>query len=957
MVKGNGKKTVGSGAHAETAVALERTLPADPSEIVANAATHAPDDGGASSGGRLSSDLGHLRRGAVLDKFIVLGELGSGSMGLVLAAYDPELDRKVAIKVLRADRGEAGSRPAASARLLREAQALAKLSHPNVITIFEVTSESDRVALVMEYVDGSTLKRWLANDDHRWRDVLNAFVQAGRGLAAAHAKGLVHRDFKPDNVLVGKQGRVRVTDFGLVSTAAALVGEQRETDATQRPASAAERSETLTSEGSLVGTVAYMAPEQLDRIPADARADQFSYCVALYEALYGRRPFSGATYGELCHAIRAGKIEKPPDDSHVPRWLYELVVRGLRADPAERHASMDALLDALARDPRQRRTRLALGAGAVGLAAVAVFGLTRAGGSEPRPVCAGAGELPGGVWDAEVRARVRTSFTGTKRSYAGETLALVETELDRRAKTWVAARVEVCEATHARGEQSERLLDLRMHCLDRRLGELRSLTALFGGKPDAKLVDGAIKALSRMTPLTVCDDTEALLAETPLPEDPRVRTRVQQMRTRLDQVGALERAGRYQRGIKLATAVAVDVKAVGYPPIRAEALHLLASLLGRAGNPKKAEKALYAALQAAADARDHGLVADAWIELIMLVGTRQGQHARALALRRAAQAAVAQAGNQDLRRARLASSIGLVLAAKGDHAAARNYHERALAIQVRVLGAKHSRVAMSLGNLANSLAERGKYAAAREHYERALAIQKQTLGAGHPELGFMFNNLGNVVSYQGENATAVKYFERGLKIWEKALTKNHPLLASLLNNLGSAQADLGQMDDARKSYQRALDMMIATFGSKHPAVAAITGNLGELAVKVGDYAKAMTLCRGALAIYEKTVGPKNADNAYALTCIGQAHLGSKAPRVALTPLRRALALREANPGDPPDLAKTRFALARALWATGVDRVRAVALAKKSRAAYTAAGAHKRRERDVVIAALARWSGK
>jgi len=939
-------------------VALGETLPGDSTQMSANSAALPAPSAGDSWVGKLPSNLADLHVGTALDQFVVLEELGAGGMGVVLAAYDPNLDRKVAIKVLRSDRGAAARGPVASARLLREAQALAKLSHPNVITIYEVASRGGRVALVMEYIDGPTLTEWLADGDSDWREVVSAFWQAGSGLAAAHAAGLVHRDFKPDNVLVGKQGRVRVTDFGLVSSAAASADGPPDTDATTRPIpSAADSSSTLTCEGALVGTVAYMAPEQFKRLPADAKADQFSFCVALYEGLYGERPFEGESYAELRDAVRDERVKDPPSGRDVPGWVRELVLRGLRADPAKRHSSMDALLDALERDPRQRRVRIAVGATVVGLAAITVFALTRMGGPSPVAVCAGAADLPGGVWDSEVRERVRTSFAETKRPHSAETLALVEAEMDRRVAAWTAARVEVCEATHVRGEQSDQLMDLRIHCLDRRLGELRALTALFGEKPDPKLVDKAMTALSRTTPLAVCDDAEALLAETPLPEEPNARARVAELRTRLDQVLALQRAGRYQEGIEQATALATESDTIDYPPVRAETLHLLAALMARASDPKLAEKALYEALQASADARKHRLVADAWIELLLLVGSRQGQHERALALRPTAQAAVAQAGGQEGHRARLASSLGLVLAAKGDQAAAREQHELALAIQERLLGSDHPRVAMSLGNLANALAEQGMYAEARQHYERALTIQERSLGAHHPETGFTLNNLGNVVAYQGDNLAAVQYFERTLAIWEKALAPNHPLVATCLNNLGTSHSDLGNVKEARTSYQRALEMLIATFGSGHPAVATLTGNLGELVAKGGDYAGALELCSRSLAIYEKTLGGKHPDTAHALTCVGEAQLGSKAPRAALAPLRRALALRESQAGDAAEIARTRFALARALWETGGDRRRAVALAEQSRDGYAAAGAHKQRQQDEVAAALASWSGK
>ncbi len=931
----------GANAFMDTDVALGETINDDTASGPAS---------GESWVARLPHDLTDLRPGAPLDHYFVLGELGAGGMGVVLAAYDPDLDRKVAIKVLRADRGGGSAGSPQGARLLREAQALAKLSHPNVITIFEVASKGDRVALVMEYIDGPTLTAWLGDGERDWREVVAMFAQAGQGLAAAHAAGFVHRDFKPDNVIIG-DGRARVTDFGLVSTGAETIDD----GARSGRASSSQPVAAFTYEGSLAGTVPYMAPEQLDQGAVDERADQFAFCVSLYEGLYGERPFPGTTVAELRAAIRDGGVRPPPAGTRVPGWVRQILLRGLSADPAARHPSMGALLEALDRDPNQRRRRVAGGAVAVGLVGLAVFGLTRSSGSARDPVCRGAEARLAGVWDDAMRERVQAAFMATTRPHAEETLGLVSAALDRRANAWVAAHVEVCKATHVRGEQSEKLLDLRMGCLDRRLGEMRALTVLFASDADGAVVDAAVTALSRLTPLSTCDDVAALLDATPLPDDPATRARVEDARAALDDVLALERAGRYQVGIDRARALVDDVEAIDYPPLRAEAVHVYATLMARAGDPELAEQTLYVALQAAADARDHVRVADAWIELIMLVGSRQGQHERGLSFRRAAEAAVAQAGNRPADRAALATAVGLVLDFQGKHAEAREQHERAIALQEEIYGPNHSRVALSLGNLANSLAEQGMYADARQRYERALAIQEATLGEHHPELAFTLNNLGNVVGYQGDNAAAIPYFERALAIWRPALAPNHPLVATCLNNLGTAYSELGRVDEARMYLQQSLDMLVAKFGSDHPAVAAVTGNLGELAADHGDYAEAMTLCKRSLAIYEATLGKGHPDTAYALTCLGRAHIGAGAPAAALPPLRKALALRETNPGDPADLAETQFALARALWVTKTDRRRAVELATASRAAYAAGGKDNRRELDAVDAALREWS--
>ncbi|WP_224240486.1 protein kinase domain-containing protein [Hyalangium gracile] len=299
-----------------------------------------------------------LRPGAVLGRYVISRVLGVGGMGVVYAAEDPRLGRKVALKLLRSTLADAGER---QARLLREAQAMASLSHPNVLPVFDLGTEGGQVFLAMELVEGPTLAGWLRDRQRPWRQVLGLFLEAGRGLAAAHRAGLVHRDFKPANVLVGADGRPRVTDFGLVRMEAA-----------EEPAGmlalAAGAEPSLTRAGAVPGTPAYMSPEQLAGRPVDARGDQFSFCVALYEALYGLRPFAADAPAEHRWTLR-----RPERGPRLPRAVKAALARGLALEPGERFASMDALLEALSRAPAPRGRWWALGL-AVGLGLAGIGG-------------------------------------------------------------------------------------------------------------------------------------------------------------------------------------------------------------------------------------------------------------------------------------------------------------------------------------------------------------------------------------------------------------------------------------------------------------------------------------------------------------------------------------------------------------------------------------------------------
>jgi hypothetical protein len=283
-----------------------------------------------------------LSIGNKLARFEILNRVGVGGMGIVYVAHDPMLDRQVALKVLRT--GAHGPLRAAElkARLLLEAQAMARLSHPNVITVHEVGVVDEQIFIVMELNDGGTLRSWLAQEPRPLRERVRVFIEAGRGLAAAHAVRLVHRDFKPDNVLLARDGRARVVDFGLVRAPSA--GDQP----SRRPSRDVYAPMSLTISGAVLGTPAYMAPEQHRAEVADHRSDQFSFCVSLYEALYGLRPFAGDTYRELVVNILEGQVRPPPEGTEVPVALQRILERGLASAPADRYPNMTALLDDLA---------------------------------------------------------------------------------------------------------------------------------------------------------------------------------------------------------------------------------------------------------------------------------------------------------------------------------------------------------------------------------------------------------------------------------------------------------------------------------------------------------------------------------------------------------------------------------------------------------------------------------
>lgn len=324
-------------------------------------------------------------------RFTALRVLGSGAMGTVYSAYDERLDRLVAIKVAH---GDSRGRAERALRLGREAQALARLSHPNIVQLYESGDCPTGLFLVLEYLPGSSLRAWVGAAPRSWREVLDAFVAAGRGLAAVHAQGMVHRDFKADNVIVGPDGRIRLVDFGLACSGHGVRGGKPRDEGGARGAEGRAFDVRVTAAGATLGTPAYMSPEQYQGQDVDGRADQFSFCAALYEALYRQRPFAGATVLAIEDEVSAGRLQPPPRDSAVPAWIHRALVRGLQPRREDRWPSMEALLAALSAAPPRPRRRwrapVAVALGVLGALLTARATLAAGAGSagSPQPVCA-----------------------------------------------------------------------------------------------------------------------------------------------------------------------------------------------------------------------------------------------------------------------------------------------------------------------------------------------------------------------------------------------------------------------------------------------------------------------------------------------------------------------------------------------------------------------------------------
>jgi tetratricopeptide (TPR) repeat protein len=817
--------------------------------------------------GERGVDLELLARGSTIGRYTVLERLGAGAMGVVYAAYDPELDRKIALKLLRSQRSE-GDQARRQARMVREAKAIAKISHPNVVGIFDVGVHQGQVFMAMEHLAGGTLRDWLAAKTRPWRDVVKVFIEIGRGLAGAHGEGLVHRDFKPDNVLIDKNAVPKVVDFGLVrlsQSTADLIGSggvaigdseaDWEVDSVEARVAPALRgaadTAALTRTGALTGTPAYMAPEQFRGEQVDARTDQFAFCVALYEALYGERPFAGENLIALAHSVITGRIQPAPKNSPVPGWVRSCLLRGLKANPLERYPDFEQVLAVLSNDPARRTRKWAI-VGVALAAALGAVGVAHRAGSNQRTMCTGARSRLAGIWapgpgGAERRETIHRVFAASGKSYAEQAYTGVAHLLDQYLARWTTMYTDACEATHVRGEQSAEVLDLRMACLSERLGNARALSDVLAAA-DSKVVENAVSATAALPSLDQCADVALLRAVVKPPEDASTRKRVEDLRAQLAQLIALRDSGQCALALPRAGALIEEARAVGYQPLLASTLYEAAQAGNNCGEVAEAVQRFKEAHVVASASRSDEVAAQAAALIPSFAINRLAEVPVAQEWLLVARGAVGRLGRETLAHAMLAQAEGMV-----------------------------------------ALSERA--------YDRALAAA-----------------------------------DHSIEITRRLLGPDDPLTIQWESNKTGFQQTAGRLDEALQTAVAAREHFERVLGPGHPRVALVSNNEGEVLNLLQRYGEAEIAYERSVRLFRESGG--NADVlGWALTGLGQARLGQKRPASAVPPLEEGLALRLDRPTTPDLLGETRFALARALRSSPVERRRALALAASARADY------------------------
>ena len=986
-----------------------------------------------------------------IGRFTLLECIGAGAMGEVYAAYDEQLDRKVALKLVRSNLAASAR---ADERLLREARTLAQVSHPSVVQVYEAGVHRNGVFLAMEFIRGKTLTAWLESmgelpKRQRQHEILRQFIAAGRGLEAAHAAGLAHRDFKPDNVLVGEDGRVRVVDFGLARAvvedcavpgsdarrevaemsgveSTMLAGDansvqtnENTLDMTRPGASPANEelasvevveasdwtesgrldlevgdparpkaAERLTATGFVMGTPRYMAPEQMRGLAADHRSDQFSFCVALFHALYGTWPFEGKGFLELMRTVDSGEISPPSQPAQVPAPVRKALLRGLSRDPADRFPSMTELLRAL-EDCLQRRRRTGWASGAAAVVVTGAVGLTAMGMAHEEP-CADVAADIDALWTPERKRALADAFTATGLPYVGITWQTTAGLIDDYADAWRRAARDTCEDREAGRYVSAAIHDRRMMCLDVRRQHLDALLASIESSP-AETAERAVAAAASLPELVACDDV-ASLEKGMAPAPPELQETVEDVRQHLAEARTHVFFGRLDRAMDIAEQQRRAVESLPYEPVRAEALYVVGSILAARDTSEdaaRAEAVLLDAVDLAASVRHDELVVDVWHELTVLV---YGHHATTRDGHRWSgheQAAVQRTGDRPAARAQALYALGRLYFKDGKYAAAaeqyraatalvepgpdhgmllatylqalasteqrlghhdraRSLFEQALATLVERLGAEHPLTAKLQRNFALMLIEIEDVARARELLERALRTWTRLQDTNNLRAGEIHADLAEIEVAAGAFEKARTHAQEMAAIYERALTPGHGRHAEPLWVSGLLESRQGNLDAAREAFERALEIRRRHFSDDHLKVGVNRMLLADTLVGLDLHEEAFAHCELARAVVIDDL----AFDAELLSVCGRALLGLGRIAEAVDALQQAMVLFGQLPGYSWQRAATQWAVARALQASGMDageRIRA--LAEEARRIYTSYGPAGASAQDAITAWL------
>ncbi len=785
-----------------------------------------------------------LQRGTHLGRYTVESVLGRGGMGVVYLAHDALLDRRVALKLLHSTHAEAAE------RLGLEAQALAKLDDPHVVAVYDAGEIDGQVFLAMQYIDGEDLSRALARRRPQTSQIMGWFVEAGRGLAAAHAVGLVHRDFKPSNVLIDRNGKVAVTDFGLARTI----------DPGPRG---------VTRMGSIMGTPAYMSPEQHALQPANEASDQFSFCVALWEALFGgQHPYIVGDRGSMSpfaigYAIYDGELVPPPRGHRVPRRALDAIVRGLSRDPAKRWPSMTSLIGELAPPAKRRIWPLVMTFGVLTAAggAAAVFFALRSDQTDV-PTCErAAADRVGATWSATQKTAVAAKFAATKRPYAKLASDQLDAAIDRYSTRWQSITSDVCTAERASTGATPELVVRKRACLDSRLDALRVLVTTVTGDVSPELVDNASQLGDGLPDLGDCADAAEMSARPVVP--PAISAEVAKLELTLDAAAISAIAGDFRGGRDAAAAVVKRADELGYGPLQAHAY----SVLGRceAALIEPARKDLVHAAELAMAQHLDREAAHALAVATQAAGTEHSLDALA-ALTPLAKAAAARTGDRKLVvGAETASARGLVRARKWQDGSVACHAAYADALRLD----SHAEIDDARDCMIEALTPLGETKEKTDILDQVIADRTKDLGPDHPTVATYLEVRANDEVKRGELVQAHADAQHALDIDRRVYGDRHFKVAIALDGLAYVIEAEGKRKDAMAMYEQALAMTDESRPEQLITIANLHTSIAMMENSNDEHAKAIEHFGHAVELVTKTSGPNSLELAFLLLNYGQ----------------------------------------------------------------------------------------
>ncbi len=831
--------------------------------------------------------------GTLIGRFTIEKKIGSGGMGVVYQADDPHLERKVALKMVRSHVGKA------STQLISEARVLARLSHPNVVAIYDADIVADDVYIAMELVDGPRLSDWLQTR-RSWRDILAIFVQCGHGLRAAHEANIVHRDFKPENVLIGPDERPRVLDFGIAQLRSPSVPPPPD-------------------QGPFLGTPAYMSPEQHLGGVIDARSDQFSFCVALYSALYRTLPFPGKTATAIAQHVMDGQVVEPAAGTKVPTWLRRVLLRGLQHRPDDRYPDMKGLLGDLEAIPARHASRRRMALGGVVVVGALAIGVSVGPGRDVE-FCQDGASYFHDLWTPARRSQIADAFEGSGSRYSKTAWTQSETSLGHYVDQWIALYQENCASTHLRGDQSADLLDRRMACLNRRVQHFSAILEAFSDATP-RTVRFAADTIETLAPVSDCTLIKDPAPHSLLPRKPK------SLELERELAGlSIARVTDASTSMSLADEMLARSQKLGDPTLEAEIRFERAKLYDVIDDQEAAEREYSQVLVLAKQVGATTLEMEVETELANFLSDKPSSWNEAKRRFRSAEALGVNFPQNGRRMHHLAAMYGAALRRNGELESAAIHLTRAA--QPTQDRPAHPTAQLELAEIA---ATQGKATEAFKHAARALESALHQWGPEHPNYATFLLRVGIIYASNGAHDRAKPLLERSRAILESDGMHSTRLAVLSIMEIGNLYGRQGKHPDAFEFYAWALELAQHSETDLSQSTAFVHLNIGILEMIDLRYDEAIEHLEEALSLHQRSAPTDHSEMAPFYMALGNGMAGAQRWDEARKPLERALSLASASEHGSFNFAETEFALARTLQRSKsvADHRRALELATHS----------------------------